>query len=232
MKLQALPIFKDNYIWMLIEETAREVLVVDPGEAETLITYLEDHNLRLKLILVTHDHLDHIGGIDKLKVHFPDVRICSHQTNSQRLNFHHHQIQMLKTPGHLEHHVSYLMPDLNILFCGDTLFSLGCGRIFESDYEKAALQLWTSLNLLKQITNQQTLVCCTHEYTLKNALFGQTLPSPYTLHQEIIEQIQNNLTLHQTTLPSTMGFELLYNPFLKTPHFEDFLKLRRLRDQF
>lgn len=233
MRLTSLPIFNDNYIWLLRDEKSSEVLAVDPGESKTLIEYLKKNNLHLTYLLLTHGHDDHIGGVKELISEYSELTcIWYHQNINYDLFFKEQKIIKFKTPGHLREHVSYFLPQLNILFCGDTLFSLGCGRIFETDFDQYAEHLWDSLQTIKEITNPETLVCCTHEYTLKNLAFCQTLEKNYHVPKSIEEELVARFKSTQQTLPSTMKFELQYNPFLKTPSIDEFKKLRLLKNNF
>jgi hydroxyacylglutathione hydrolase len=233
MKLTSLPIFNDNYIWVLKDEKSSEVLAVDPGESQRLIEYLKKNNLHLTSILLTHGHDDHIGGVKELITEYPELTcIWYHQDINHDLFFKEQKIIKFKTPGHLREHVSYFLPQLNILFCGDTLFSLGCGRIFETDFNKYAEQLWESLQTIIKMTNPETLVCCTHEYTLKNLSFCQTLENKYHVPQSIEEELIARFHSSKQTLPSTMKFELQFNPFLKAQSPDELKKLRLLRNNF
>ncbi|MBK5207493.1 MAG: hydroxyacylglutathione hydrolase, partial [Polaromonas sp.] len=178
MYLIPIPAFADNYLWLLHD--GKRALVVDPGDAEPVLRALEQHALQLKSILVTHHHADHTGGVDVLrqacgaKVYGPASE-CIPQpftplqggdiTHTLGLDF-----QILDVPGHTAGHIAYYAPNINgkpLLFCGDTLFSGGCGRLFEG----TPAQMLASLDKLAALPGN-TVVCCTHEYTLSNLRFA------------------------------------------------------------
>ncbi|MEY2687326.1 MAG: hydroxyacylglutathione hydrolase, partial [Pseudomonadota bacterium] len=186
MKLVALPAFVDNYIWML--QDGRQALVVDPGDAAPVRAALEAERLTLAGILVTHHHGDHVGGIaDLLGSHPAPVWGPAHETlpsswastvqrvdASSRVDLLDLDWQVLDVPGHTSGHVAFFCADPRLgdplLFCGDTLFSGGCGRLFEG----TAAQMWASLSALGKLPDH-TRVCCAHEYTLSNLRFAQAV---------------------------------------------------------
>lgn len=221
MNLLPLPAFSDNYIWLL--HNGKQALVVDPGEAAPVQAALQAHGLQLQAILVTHHHADHVGGVDALraatgasvygpafeKLPEPVTRVDgSTQLPILGLNW-----QVLEVPGHTAGHIAWYTEPLDeapILFCGDTLFSGGCGRLFEGTPE----QMHASLQRLAQLP-QNTRVACAHEYTLSNLKFACAVEPnnlallQYRLHCEALRQQQ------RPTLPSTLGQELAINPFLR-----------------
>ena len=251
-KLQIIPIpaFKDNYIWLLHNVT--EALVIDPGDASPVIAALHQLNLSLGTILVTHHHHDHIGGIQTLIEHYPDVAIYA--PKNEEYDFWHHAVSepdtvrlpdldlefaVIDLPGHTLGHIAYYTPDM--LFCGDTLFGAGCGRLFEGTPE----QMYQSLQKLAQLP-ADTKVYCTHEYTLHNINFALTLePNNATLVQRKhdTEKLRNKL---QPSLPSTLSLELATNPFLRCSNtdiseslqlknsspIEVFRKIREMRNHY
>jgi hydroxyacylglutathione hydrolase len=222
MKLIPLPAFTDNYIWMLHDE--HHSMVVDPGEAQPVLEALQHLNVPLEAILVTHHHADHTGGVDALRqatgaqvfgperetMPEPLTRLSGgNQLQALGLTF-----QVIDVPGHTAGHIAYYCPDVEgapLLFCGDTLFSGGCGRLFEG----SPAQMLASLDALAALPDN-TRVCCTHEYTLSNLRFAaavdptnQTLARYTTAAQALRSQ-------QQPTLPSTMLMERQINPFLRT----------------
>jgi hydroxyacylglutathione hydrolase len=224
MNLLALPAFTDNYIWMLHD--GQRAVVVDPGDCAPVVRTLETLNLRLSGILVTHHHTDHTGGIPGLMpwldgeiyapqeaiAHDPFVRVCGEES-IQLLG---RQVRVLATPGHTLGHVCYLWNETShskspdILFCGDTLFSAGCGRLFEGTAE----QMYGSLSMLSELA-AETLVCCAHEYTVGNLRFAASAEpgnSAVISHQAHCLQLRER---GQPTLPSSIGLELQINPFLR-----------------
>ncbi|WP_020168249.1 MULTISPECIES: hydroxyacylglutathione hydrolase [Methylotenera] len=213
-----IPAFTDNYIWLL--HNKNHAVVIDPGDAQPVIDALKKNHLKLSAILITHHHNDHIGGVSKLleyahaKVYAPKYETFAfkHIALAENdlvdlpeidLNF-----RVMWLPGHTLGHIAYYNDDL--LFCGDTLFSAGCGRLFEGTPE----QMLRSLNQLKQL-NSATKVYCTHEYTAKNIAFALTLePDNEKLiaRQAIVERLRDQ---QLPSLPSTIELELEINPFLR-----------------
>ncbi|MBC7609365.1 MAG: hydroxyacylglutathione hydrolase [Polaromonas sp.] len=222
MKLIPIPAFADNYLWLLHDGT--RALVVDPGDATPVLRVLQENDLQLETILVTHHHADHTGGVDILrgttgaKVYGPaNERIPAPYLplregdviEAMGLDF-----QILDVPGHTSGHIAYYTFQVNsqpLLFCGDTLFSGGCGRLFEG----TPAQMLESLDKLAALPNQ-TRVCCTHEYTLSNLRFALAVePDNADLvnyHAACVKTRGDGLP----TLPSSIAQELLVNPFLRT----------------
>ncbi|MCP4924074.1 MAG: hydroxyacylglutathione hydrolase [bacterium] len=237
VQIHQFPAFEDNYIYLL--EDGTQALVVDPGDSKPVLDFLSGSDLKLAHILNTHHHPDHVGGNEALV----------EKTGAQVIGFHEDQhriplisqtlqdgetitilglsFQVLHVPGHTTGHIAFYVPALKALFCGDTLFSLGCGRLFEGTPE----QMWTSLQRLCALPDE-TLVFCAHEYTLQNARFAQSLDpedSPLNLH---IEKASLKRAKNQPTIPSLLRDEKRYNPFLKADSPQEFARLRELKDTF
>ena len=223
MDLVALPAFADNYIWMLHD--GREALVVDPGDAAPVNEALDRLGLALTAILVTHHHPDHVGGLQALQprlegpIHGParepmPVQPVVRHTGGDAVRWQGIDFDVIDVPGHTAGHVAYHAPAAPggpLLFCGDTLFSAGCGRLFEG----MPAQMHASLQRLAALPDA-TRVCCAHEYTLSNLRFARAVePDNEALaqHQAHCETLRaRNLP----TLPSSIGLELNLNPFLRS----------------
>ncbi len=220
--------FTDNYIWALVDKNAALFDCMDPGDAQPVLAFAQQQGLSLRSILITHHHNDHIGGVNELKRHYPhcaiygpiDSRISSitHPLKEgQQFNIGSCKYKVLATPGHTSTHISYFEEQQHWLFCGDTLFASGCGRVFDGTIE----QLHHSLMQLKSLpTNTQ--IFCAHEYTLHNLHFAQWVEPQNENIARCIEKI--NDARAACTLPSLLEQELLINPFLRTdkPEVQNF----------
>ena len=221
MNLLPLPAFSDNYIWLL--HNGKQALVVDPGDAAPVQAALQALQLQLQAILVTHHHADHVGGVDALRdatgalVYGPAFEVLPEPVVRVDAATQLHLLGMpwrvLEVPGHTAGHIAWYCEPADqapILFCGDTLFSGGCGRLFEGTAE----QMHASLQQLAQLP-QNTRVACAHEYTVSNLKFACEVESSntallqYRAHCEALRQQQ------RPTLPSTLAQELAINPFLR-----------------
>ena len=225
MKLLALPAFADNYIWML-HDGARAV-VVDPGDAAPVHEALDRLRLDLTAILVTHHHGDHVGGVSSLRPRLRGpVYGPAHEkiptpftplTEGDAVQVLDLSFTVLDVPGHTAGHIAYVQRDAGaqpLLFCGDTLFSAGCGRLFEG----TPAQMHDSLSKLAALP-ADTRVCCTHEYTLSNLRFAAAVEPGNTAratHQAQCEALRRE---GQPTLPSSIGLERQINPFLRCTEF-------------
>jgi hydroxyacylglutathione hydrolase len=221
MKLVALPAFTDNYIWMLHD--GHEALVVDPGDAAPVVDALDRLGLALTGILVTHHHGDHVGGLAALQprlqgtVHGParermPVSVVAHKADDtvqwRGLTF-----RVLDVPGHTSGHIAYFAeaaPGGPLLFCGDTLFSGGCGRLFEG----TPAQMHDSLSKLAALPGD-TRVCCAHEYTLSNLRFALAAEPGNARLAEHAGRCQALRAEGRPTLPSTIALEREINPFMR-----------------
>lgn len=224
LELTALPAFNDNYIWCLSNPSTGEALVVDPGDAKPVQAYLTNNDFTLAGILVTHHHPDHTGGIQTLlkhntcKVFGSDNSRYSGVTEALKdgdtLSLLGREIEVLSVPGHtLDHIAFYLGAEEGqdpIVFCGDTLFSGGCGRLFEG----SPAQMHASLNKLATLPDN-TRVCCAHEYTLANLDFARAVDpnnDELTQYSAHCKALRNE---NKSTLPSTIAQEKAINPFLR-----------------
>ncbi len=221
MNLVALPAFSDNYIWLLHDGV--NALVVDPGDAAPVHAALDQLGLALSAILVTHHHADHVGGIDALRsrlqgpVYGPARETiplpCVPLTEGQDVDVLGLRFQVLDVPGHTAGHIAYMQTDVAtapLLFCGDTLFSGGCGRLFEG----TPAQMSASLAKFAALP-ADTRVCCTHEYTLSNLRFAKAVEPGNADLEAYDARCLVVRAAGAPTLPSSIGLELQINPFLR-----------------
>jgi hydroxyacylglutathione hydrolase len=222
MKLIPLPAFTDNYIWMLHD--GHDALVVDPGDAQPVLEALQREGVQLKGILVTHHHHDHTGGVNLLRdttgahvygpAHEPMPEPLQRLNGGDTVPLLGLSFKVIDVPGHTLGHIAYFCEDINtrpLLFCGDTLFSAGCGRLFEG----TPVQMLASLTTLSDLPDA-TVVCCTHEYTLSNLKFALEIEPD---NQELIHYATQCHHLRASglpTLPSTIALERQINPFLRS----------------
>lgn len=222
MYLIPIPAFDDNYLWLLHD--GKRALVVDPGDAGPVQRALEQHALQLESILVTHHHADHTGGVDALReatgaqVWGPATERIpqpyTHLNGGDTAHAFGLDFQVIDVPGHTSGHIAYYTPDVNgkpLLFCGDTLFSGGCGRLFEG----TPAQMLASLDKLAALP-ANTVVCCTHEYTLSNLRFAMAVEPGNADLAAYQAQCVRLREQGRPTLPTSMAQELLVNPFLRT----------------
>ncbi len=217
--LQPLPALRDNYIWLLAQDGA--ALVVDPGEAAPVQRALRDQGLQLAAILVTHHHADHVGGVaELLRTHRVPVYgprreaiagVDQPLEGGETLELLGLPFQVLAVPGHTAGHIAYHSAPAELLFCGDTLFGAGCGRLFEG----SPAQMLASLDQLAALP-EPTRVCCAHEYTLANLRFARTVePGNAELGRRQLA-CETLRAQGRPTLPSSLGEELRTNPFLRS----------------
>ncbi len=226
LKFYPLPAFQDNYLWLLSRAGQPGAVIVDPGDAAPVIEALEQRELRLEGILLTHHHFDHTGGVDALlqrwpvPVYGPDnpaiPQVSQTLSEGDRLSVLGAPFEVLAVPGHTLDHIALFYPGTSsppeppALLCGDTLFAGGCGRLFEGTAE----MMWESLRKLEQLP-AQTRVYCAHEYTLDNLRFARAAePGNQALEQRwhrVVSRRQQGLP----TLPSTLALERATNPFLR-----------------
>ena len=239
MKIQIIPCLQDNYSYLIIDEKNNNACVIDPSEADPIIKYLENNKIKLKFILNTHHHYDHVGGNQKLKEKY-GASVVGYKGDKERIPkidvlledqetwlYENFEAKIIYIPGHTLGHICFYFYKEQSVFTGDTLFSLGCGKIFEGTYS----QMFDSLMRLKELP-ENTKVYCGHEYTKKNSDFcvahdvnNQRLKAKI---QEIDVRLKNGLP----TVPSTIKDELECNIFLRSNNIETFSKLRDLKDNF
>ena len=239
MKIQIIPCLHDNYSYLVIDEKNNIACAIDPSEAKPIIKYLEKKNINLKYILNTHHHYDHVGGNQELKKKY-NSRIIGYRGDKDRIpgidtlvddqeiwkqeSF---EAKIIHIPGHTLGHVCFYFFNEEAAFTGDTLFSLGCGKIFEGSYE----QMFNSLMKIKALP-LKTKIYCGHEYTKQNAKFCITHDKNNENLKNKIKIIDKKLENNLPTIPSTIREELDCNIFLRSNKVETFSKLRDLKDNF
>ena len=239
MNIEIIPCLKDNYSYIIIDESNKKTCVVDPSESKPIIDFLEKNNLKLNWILNTHHHYDHVGGNSELKKKYK-AKIIGFSDDNKRIpeidillkdeeiwkqdNF---EAKIIHIPGHTLGHICFYFYKENNLFTGDTLFSLGCGRIFEGTY----LQMFNSLNKIKELPSN-TKIFCGHEYTLQNSKFCLTHDANNKNLKKKILEIKKKINNKLPTIPSTIKDELECNIFLRSDNLKTFSKLRDLKDNF
>ncbi|MGB5444245.1 MAG: hydroxyacylglutathione hydrolase [Psychromonas sp.] len=211
--------FKDNYIWLIKDSQSQHCIIVDPGDAAPVLEILEHEQLVIDAILLTHHHADHIGGVEALVAQDENIAIYSQNrlfkrskliTEADTLSFFdgRFSLQVMEVPGHTLDHVVFYNEQL--LFCGDTLFSGGCGRVFEGTNE----QMFSSLSRLALLP-KETEVYCAHEYTQNNLIFAHHIEPKNTLLLNYIQQVSKKRQQGLPTIPTTIGLEMAINPFLR-----------------
>jgi len=239
MRIEIIKCLEDNFSYLLIDEEKKSACVIDPSEAAPIVNYIEKFNINLEFILNTHHHFDHIGGNKELKKKYnskvigfkkdenriPEIDITLDDKEIWKKNK--FEAKIYHIPGHTSGHVCYHFFNQNILFTGDTLFSLGCGRIFEGTYD----QMFSSLQLFKSFP-ENTKIYCGHEYTLKNSEFCIEHDKNNSALIKKIRSIKKKLEKGFPTVPSTIKEELDCNIFLRSKDVESFSKLRDLKDNF
>ena len=233
-----IPALNDNYVYVLHDQIEDVVAVVDPSVAEPVIEVLEDRGLKPDFILNTHHHNDHIGGNDALvqkygceiiapkgEVRIPNVdrRVAE----GDRVKIGASTAQVFETPGHTTHHIVYYFETDTALFCGDTLFSIGCGRLFEGTPE----QMFKSLSKIKALPDD-TRVFCAHEYTKANIAFAKTVLKGNEALESYETQVLSLRARGESTIPSILKVEKQANPFLRAETVQEFADYRKAKDAF
>jgi len=215
MRIFHIPAYTDNYIWVM--QSGSDISIIDPGDASPVLDHLKNNDLNIVDILLTHHHFDHVGGTLELKKHISgkvygpvgningvDIQVSENDV-VKTLDY---EFSVLETPGHTLDHIAYVEKRKQLVFCGDTLFSAGCGRVFEGTFE----QMHNSIQKLNQL-DPETVIYCAHEYTESNLKFvnseiNDNFIKEYT--SEITQKIQNGLI----SLPTKLKLERKINPFL------------------
>lgn len=239
MNVEIIKCLQDNYSYLLIDKKSKKACVIDPGEANPIINYIEKNQINLKYILNTHHHSDHIGGNLFLKEKY-NCQIIGFEGDKNRIpkidillkdneiwkddSF---EAKIFHLPGHTLGHIAFYFYKEKKIFTGDTLFSLGCGRIFEGTYS----QMFSSLNKIKELP-LDTEIYCGHEYTLQNSKFCLKYDTENPNLKKKVIQVQDKQKKKIPTLPTSLYEEMQCNIFLRAKDLESFSKLRDLKDNF
>lgn len=234
-----IPALRDNYIYVLHEEMQHKTAVVDPSLAEPVNDFLNQKNLHLDSIWNTHHHFDHTGGNQELKKKWK-CPVYGYKEDAYRIldidktleerevfYFGKTRVEVLFIPGHTLGHIAFWLSEEKYLFCGDTLFSLGCGRLFEGTPE----MMFNSLQKIKKLP-VETQIYCAHEYTEDNARFALSVDKNNTELQKRAQAVKLLRQKNQPTVPSSLKEELETNPFLKVKTSSEFKILREKKDSF
>jgi hydroxyacylglutathione hydrolase len=253
LQVEIIPVLTDNYIFLLHDSNSRETAVVDPALAKPVLDALQKHGWQLNYIFNTHHHSDHVGANLHLKqetnckivgsavdqARIPGIELKLAEGDEVKLG--NQTFQVIDTPGHTLGHIVYYNAGNQALFCGDTLFSLGCGRLFEGSAE----QMWQSLQKLRALP-PETRVYCAHEYTAANGRFAQSVDAENTELQQRVTQVAALRQQNIPTIPTSIGLELATNPFFRADNvcirsnigmaeqsdLAVFRQLRLMKDQF
>ena len=239
LSVSAIPLFKDNYAWLLRDSGTGATAVVDPADAGPVEAAIMAAGGRLDLILLTHHHADHVGGTDEIRARF-GCPVVGATADAHRLPKLDRAVKegdtvalgnavgrVIETPGHTMGHIAFYYPDGRALFCGDTLFSLGCGRLLEGKPADmfASLQKFAALPA-------DTQVYCGHEYTESNARFAITVEPDNAALKKRVAEIQALRSAGRSTVPSPLGEELAANPFMRAPDAVALGRIRAAKDSF
>ena len=238
-KIIGIRVLSDNVIWLW--ENDNSAVVVDPSLSQPVIEYLKTNNLNLEAILQTHHHSDHVGGTRELIKEWPNVKVIASVKEKDRIPFQNFsvmggdkfrllngEVQVIEVIGHTRSHIAFLLNnEVPILFIGDTLFSAGCGRVFEGTYK----QMYDSLKKIKSLP-KNTLIYCAHEYTKSNLLWALELePDNQNLKKKLIE-VEKKIALKELTIPCLLEEEMKINLFLRADNLKVFSYLRANKDSW
>lgn len=242
--IHGLPVLQDNIIWILVK--GNEAVVVDPSVTKPVEEWLDKQNLKLIGILQTHHHEDHIGGTEGLLNHWSNAEVVASKADLKRIPFQTKsvshmdellimgcQVKVLEVAGHTKTHLAYFIPSQDgvsskpLLFCGDTLFGAGCGRIFEGTVE----ELHKSIQLLNKLP-KDTQVYCAHEYTESNLRWALTIKPSDKLISSRLNDVEKRRFKGLSSLPSSIEEERKTNLFIRAKNIEEFTKLRLQKDSW
>jgi len=235
-----LPVLQDNIIWLWVRDNS--VIVVDPAISKPVIDWIRQRNLDLFAIFQTHHHEDHIGGTQKLIEEWPEVKVIASEREKERIplqnfsvkdgdtiNVLNKEFKIIEVVGHTNTHISFYSKDFQnpILFVGDTLFSGGCGRIFEGTHE----QMFKSLKRISLLPID-TIIYCAHEYTKSNLLWALEMSPKNEFIREKLLEVEQKVIHNKLTLPTTLREEMNINLFLKAKNLKEFSYLRAKKDNW
>ena len=236
-KIIGIRVLNDNVIWLWKKN--KSAVVIDPALSQPVIEYLKTYNINLEAILQTHHHSDHIGGTKELIKEWPKVKIIASLKEKDRIPFQNlsvkdgdilellnEEVQVIEVIGHTRSHIAfYFNHKVPILFVGDTLFSAGCGRVFEGTYK----QMYNSIKKIKSLP-KKTLIYCAHEYTKSNLLWALNLePDNQNIKNKLIE-VEKKISSKELTIPCLLEEEMKINLFLRADNLKRFSYLRANKD--
>ena len=238
MQVTAIPAFSDNYIWCIHSDTS--AIVVDPGQSKPVLQFLQEHKIDLIAVIVTHHHYDHTGGLLDLLAKYPQSVVYGPQLSQidgvthplvgdecLKLALKPLECRVLAIPGHTLDHIGFYFEKQQWLFCGDTLFSGGCGRLFEG----TPRQMFNSLQQINSLPDE-CQVFCAHEYTESNLQFACEFSPDNTKLQHHLSRVKQLRQSSKSTIPTTLAVERQCNLFLMAKTEEDFTVVRRAKDNW
>ncbi len=238
VSVQAVPMFSDNYAWLLRDSASGQVGIVDPAEASSVIAAIDAAGGKLDTIFLTHHHADHVAGTDEVRARY-GAKVVGASADAHRLPkldiavaegqtvpFGASHVQVIDTPGHTRGHIAFFFPEGAVLACGDTLFSLGCGRLMEG----TPAEMFASLQKLAALPDD-TLVCCGHEYTQSNARFAVTVEPDNAALRERAAEVDRLRAAGERTVPTRLAAEKAENPFVRAGSAARLGEIRAAKDK-
>jgi len=241
MIVHQIPCLNDNYVYLLTHEKTNQCIAIDPPEAQIVLDFTQKYSFQLEALWITHHHWDHIGANSDLKKLIPELKIFGYEEDAHRIPEITHLLKdkdsvfafeftneftVMHVPGHTSGHIAFYCEHLKTLFCGDTLFAGGCGRLFEGTAE----QMYHSLIKKIALLPPDTLIYCAHEYTEKNLEFALTIDPQNRFLIERIRKVKELRNKNKPTVPSLLKEELLTNPFLRV-HTDELLNSLKVKTQ-
>jgi hydroxyacylglutathione hydrolase len=239
IEIVRIPVLSDNYVWLVHEPVSDETLVVDPAVAEPVMAAAAERGWRISQIWNTHWHPDHTGGNEAIKqatgctvtgpaaeadrIPTLDRRVAE----GEKVTIGEIEAEVLEVPAHTAGHIAYHLPAERVAFVGDTLFAMGCGRLFEG----SAAQMYDNLQRLAALPGE-TKVYCAHEYTLSNGRFALSIDPDNAALQSRVQEVETARAAGEPTVPTTIELERATNPFMRASGVEDFARLRKGKDEF